>query len=172
MNKRVEHMTLEAIVQRLALINPVVIVDVTGTGDLAPVGPSIDGKIVNELVIWEAGLVEQVQVVSAQIMRWGRLTAQAKRVWEIEERDYRIWRDGLTVALASTTDEKKKPPQYLLEAQMRTDPLYLVHQKKLERAEEAYNVAQAILEGFRAKKEMLKTSVVRSQEDAAPRLSV
>jgi hypothetical protein len=165
-------MTLEAIIQRLSTINPVAITDVTVTGDLGAVGTMIDGKIVNELVIWEAGLVEQVQVIAAQIMRWGRLAAQAKRVWEIEERDYRIWRDGLTVSLAAVADEKKKPPQYLLEAQMRADPLYPIFQKKLERAEEAYNVAQAVLEGFRAKKDMLKSSVVRSQEDSAPRLSI
>jgi hypothetical protein len=60
----------------------------------------------------------------------------------------------------------------MIEAQMRVSPLYPLHQKKLERAEEAYNVAQAVLEGFRAKKDMLRSAVVRSQEDAAPRLSI
>jgi len=170
--RKAEKMTLEAIVQRLTTIQPIDIHEVTEAGDTAP-WLIVDGSVINTLVIWEAGLTEQVQVISAQIMRWGRLAAQAKRIWEIEERNYRIWRDGFTVALVhSIADEKKRPPQYMIEAQMRVSPLYPLHQKKLERAEEAYNVAQAVLEGFRAKKDMLRSAVVRSQEDAAPRLSI
>jgi len=171
MAKRGEHMTLEAIVQRLSTIQPVDIHEVAEDGNTLPCY-LVDGAVINELVIWEMGLTEQVQVISAQIMRWGRLAAQAKRVWEIKERDYRIWRDGVIVRALYVADEKKPPAEWKIEAQMRTDPLYLVHQKNLERAEEAYNVAQAVLEGFRAKKDMMRAAVVRSQEDAAPRLSV
>lgn len=171
-DRKGDRMTLEAIVLRLQAIHPSNIFEVDETtGDAKP-WYWIDASIVHELVLYEATLTEQVQVVAAQIMRWGRLTAQAKRVWEIQERQYRIWRDRTILKLIETSGEKKAPPQWQAEAMMRATPEYAAFQKTLERAEEAYNVAHAVLDGFQAKKEMLKTAVVRSREDSAPRLSV
>jgi hypothetical protein len=160
---------------RLATIHPVNIWEVDeATGDARP-WYLVDGSIAHQVVIREVELQEQVQLISGQIMHWGRLAAQAKRVWEIEERNYRIWRDGTLlkfVGEAGEGEKKKSPPQWQAEAMLRADPLYRVHQVRLERAEEAYNVAHAILEGFMAKKEMMKSAVIRAKEDGAPRLSV
>lgn len=160
---------------RLASIHPVNIWEVDeATGDGRP-WYLVDGSVAHQLVIREVDLVEQVQLIAAQIMHWGRLAAQAKRVWEVEERNYRIWRDGAILRLSEPPagDEKKKGmPQWQAEAAMRADPIYRMHQVRLERAEEAFNVAQSILEGFQAKKEMMKSSVIRSKEDGAPRLSI
>lgn len=166
--------TLEAIVLRLASIHPVNIYEVTEDGVSARPWYLVDGSVAHQLVIREAALTEQVQVIAAQIMHWGRLAAQAKRVWEVEERNYRIWRDGTILRLSEPGGEERKkgPAQWQCEAMMRENPAYLEFQKKLERAEEAFNVAQAILEGFQAKKEMMKSAVIRSREDGAPRLSV
>jgi hypothetical protein len=168
--------TLEAAVMRLASIHPVNIWEVSEvTGEGIP-WYVVDGAVVHQLVIREVELIEQVQLIAAQIMHWGRLSAQAKRVWEIEERNYRIWRDGTVLKLvevaAGEAEKKKALPQWQAEAMMRDDPHYRAYQLRLERAEEAYNVAQSVLEGFQAKKEMMKSSVIRSKEDGAPRLSI
>jgi hypothetical protein len=42
----------------------------------------------------------------------------------------------------------------------------------MERAEEAYQSCLAILDGYRAKKEMMRDGVIRAADRMAPRLSV
>lgn len=161
---------------RLASVHSVNIWEIDeATGDARP-WYVVDGSVAHQLVIREVELTEQVQLIAGQIMHWGRLAAQAKRVWEVEERNYRIWRDGTLLKLLEAApgegEKKKAPAQWQAEAMMRADPGYRTYQVRLERAEEAYNVAQAILEGFQAKKEMMKSAVIRSREDGAPRLSI
>lgn len=138
--------------------------------------------VARELVIQEENLAFQVSAVPAQIMQWGRLEAQARRVWAVEERNFRIWRDKLILDLVTPpppkkgakadANEWKKPTEKVLEAACREHPEYAEWQNRVERAEEAYNAAHAILEGFRAKRDMLKTVVIRAQEGAAPRIAV
>lgn len=148
--------------------------------DKGSVGPWYDvtSEIVRELVIYDYDLATQVQMISAQIQFWGRMESQCKRVWQIEERNYRRWRDHQVVKLATAPDDPekakgwKKPTDKQIEAMYRQMPAYHKHWDAVERAEEAFNAAHAILEGFRAKKDMLRSHVYRSKEDGAPRLGV
>lgn len=130
-------------------------------------------EVVHDLVIRESNLAEQIQLISAQIQYWGRLEARSKRVWEIEDRKYRMWRDTIILTHLQPTGEKwKKPTNLEIEARYRALPEYAYWQAQLERAEEAYNSCCAITAGFRAKRDMIKYSVYRSVEDGKPRFSI
>jgi hypothetical protein len=137
-------------------------------------GPSV----VRDLVIKPHDLETQVQSISVQIQFWGRMEAQCKRVWQIEERNYRRWRDAqlLELSQAPTDPEEakgwKKPSDKRIEALYRQRPEYNELWQAVERAEEATNAAHAVLEGFRAKKDMLRAHVFRSHEDGQARMSV
>jgi lipopolysaccharide biosynthesis regulator YciM len=132
----------------------------------------VGGSIIQELVIRQDMLGAQVEAIGAQIMFWGRMAAQAKRVWEIEERHYRVWRDRTMLALLEEQGDGKKRTKEQLEQLLRQHPEYAAYYRLVERAEEAANAADAVLDGFRAQKEMFRAAVTRSREDAAPRLSV
>jgi hypothetical protein len=143
-------------------------------------------EIVKELVIDELNLRQQVESVTAQIQMWGRLCAKAKRVWELQERLYRKWRSefylecikppkGKKVGPGWTVTAKgdpKAPTEKIIEALYRSHDQYQVHQANVEAAEEAFNSANAILEAFRAQKDMLRSYAYRAREDGAARLSV
>ena len=136
----------------------------------------VDPKIVlNELVIQEGYLRDQVQLISAQIMFWGGLAARAKRVWEKVERDYRIWRDKTKLDLLSPAGKPadwKKPAVNSIDFEVRALPEYAIRYEMQENAEEVYNATTAILEGFKAKKDVMKQVVYRHQDGGQPRLSV
>jgi hypothetical protein len=99
-------------------------------------------------------------------------------VWQIEERNYRRWRDGqiLEGSQPPGDPEKakdwKKPSEKKIEAAYRLLPEYHRLWESVERAEEAKNSCHNILEGFRAKQFMMKNFVYRSKEDGVARLSV
>jgi hypothetical protein len=163
---------LDTIIARLQNMAPFNIHEVTGDGDTQP-WFVVTSAIVRDLVITEHNILEQVQQLASQIMYWGRLQAQAKRIWEIEERRYRIWRDKALLQFAKLKErEQSKTTKDQLEQQMRGTPGYHLWQERLERAEEAYNSVGAVLEGFRAKKELMRLVVIRRAEDAAPCLSI
>jgi hypothetical protein len=168
---------LDQYVARLQNVRPFNVYTIDGKGAVAPwyeVGP----EIVRELVLSPHNLDLQVQAISAQIQFWGRMEAQAKRVWEIEERRYRQWRDSRLLELSQPPSDPeaakgwKKPTEKSIEATYRSESAYRKFWMSVERAEEAFNACHSILEGFRAKKDMLRSHVYRSQEDGAARLSV
>ena len=138
----------------------------------------VTGMVAKELVISEALLEEQVASIPAQIQFWGRLESQARRVWEMTDRKYRQWRDTLVMGLLEPPADPvkakdwKKPTEKTLEAAYRADAQYPIWQKEVERAEEAFNATHAVLEGWRAKMEMMKLAVFRRREDSAPRMGV
>ena len=111
-------------------------------------------EIVRDLVINELTIPAQVDTIAAEIQKWGRLAALAKRIWELEERAYRAWRSEF---MLRTLDPKgkpegwKKPTNEAAEAMYRVDPEYAKYQVHAERAEEAYNATEALLQDFRAK---------------------
>lgn len=165
---------LDPIVSRLQNLAPFNIYQVTPTGGIEP-WFEVTGGIVLDLVLQEDSLGEQVQTISAQIMHWGRMSAQCKRVWEITERQYRIWRDRTVLTLldpATKPDKWKKPTGQQVDATIRTLPEYTEHYVAQERAEEAFNAAMAVLDGFRAKRDMIKSAVMRATEGSAARLAV
>lgn len=138
----------------------------------------VGSDIVQELVIQSHNLDVQVQTISAQVQFWGRMESQCKRVWQIEERNYRRWRDGQLLDAARPPSDPdaqkgwKKPSEKHIEAAYRQLPEYHKMWQATERAEEAFNACHNILEGFRAKKDMLRSHVYRAKEDGAARLSV
>lgn len=135
-------------------------------------------SVVEDLVIREADLTEQVQTVAAQIQHWGRLVALCRRVMAATERKYRVWKNQQLLAQlqppAGEDEAKgwKKPTQAVIEATYRTSREYAVWQQRRERLEEALNATEMVLEGWRAKKDLLRMAVIRRAEDSAPRLSV
>ena len=168
---------LDQYVARLANLNSFNIYSVHADGSVKP-WYDVTGAIVKDLVIDDVGLGNQVQTIAAQIMHWGRLAAQAKRVWEVEERGYRQWRDGIVLSLVEPPTESqarkewKKPTESVIEATYRTDPAYVLWGQRVERAEEAYNAALAVQEGFKAKRDMLMRYVVRHADESQPHLTV
>lgn len=168
---------LDQFIARLQNLHPFNIYAIQADGGVQP-WYEVTGLIVKDLVLDEVTLGQQVQTIAAQITHWGRLAAQAKRVWEIEERNYRRWRDYCFLkAIEAPTEPEaakgwKKPTEAAIEASYRTDPEYVKHQSKIERAEEAYNAAIAVQEGFKAKKDMLVRYVVRYRDETQPHLTV
>ena len=132
---------------------------------------SVTPEIVRDLVINELAIPAQVDVIAAEIQKWGRLSALAKRVWELEERRYRAWRSAFLLRAldpVSKPEGWKKPTTDAVEAMYRVDPEYAKHQVQVERAEEAYNATEALLQAFRAKKDMLMRFAPRYHEQGMP----
>lgn len=163
---------LDAIIDRLQRIHSFNIHAVQEDGSVAPWWEVTGASVVPELIVTEADIMEQVQTISARIMHWGRMVAQCKRVCDIEERGYRAWRSQFFLNLLVEVGDGKKPTDKIMEAQMRVTPEYAEWYERTERAEEAYNTANAVLDGFRAKKEMLRLAVYRRNEDGAAILSI
>ena len=131
----------------------------------------VTSDIVRDLVVDELAIPMQVDTIAAEIQKWGRLTALAKRIWELEERSYRAWRSAfLLKALdpAGKPDGWKKPTNDAVESMYRVDPDYAVYQTRVERAEEAYNATEALLQAFRAKKDILIRFAPRYHEQGLP----
>lgn len=172
-----ETTTLDQYVARLQNVRPFNIYTIDEKGNVGPWFP-VTSEVVSELVIQSYDLGTQVQAISVQIQFWGRMQSQCKRVWQIEERNYRRWRDAQYLALSASPDDPaeaktwKKPTEKKIEALYRQMPEYNELWNAVERAEEAFNGATAVLEGFRAKKDMLRSHVYRSKEDGAARMSV
>lgn len=165
---------LDRIIARLQNLPPFNVYQVKPDGTVSP-WYEVTGAIVLDLAIREEILHQQVSAIGAQIGHWGRLAAVAKRVWEVEERGYRQWRDRviLEVITPPAGDEKwKKPTEAVIEATYRSRPDYAVWQEKIERAEESYNAAAAILDGFKAQREMLKLSVIRTFDGNKAQLAI
>ena len=126
--------------------------------------------VVADLVVNELTIPSQLMTVSAEIQKWGRLSALTKRVWELEERKYRAWRSefSLSVMNPATKDKDwKKPTGDTIECMYRVQPEYHSKQAAVEQAEEVFNTAEAILQAFRAKKDVLITMRRRYHEDGA-----
>lgn len=168
---------LDQYVARLQNVRPFNINNISDKGEVGP-WYEVTAEVVRDLVIQSYDLETQVQTISVQIQFWGRMEAQCKRVWQIEERNYRRWRDAQVLALSQSPNDPdeakswKKPTEKRIEALYRQMPEYDDHWAAVERAEEAFNGAHAILEGFRAKRDMLRSFVYRSKEDGAARMSV
>jgi len=132
-------------------------------------------QAVHDLVLDETRLHEQVSTVTGEIQKWGRLSALARRVWEVEERVYRTWRSAFLLQIMDP-DEKpsgwKKPTKEQCESKYRLDPAYAGFQVNIERAEEACNATEVMLSAIQAKKEMLLKFAYRRKDDGLPQLSV
>lgn len=139
-------------------------------------GLNVDASILPQLAINEANLRMEIIQLPSTIAFWTRMVARARRVWEILERDYRSWRSQITLQLlekpADATASWKKPTKDQVDATYRINPTYKLYYMKIEAAEEAYNAAVGILEAFKAKKELLKLSVITVHNENEPRMVI
>lgn len=154
---------LDGWVHALQSIPPFNIYQITEKGEVTPWWAVKPHEIAKDLVINENDVLTQVELVSAQIMQWGRLHALAQQVADIEERGYRVWRDKTIIKL-SDPPEGKAPAQWKCEAMMRQDKAYTTWQNKTARAKAAVASAHAVLEGFRAKARLLNQFARREGE--------
>ena len=159
-------MDLDAIVSRLQVLPSFGISGVSATGQIE-FSFNIEMGIVVQELLSQMDVMTQAQLIPAQITNWGRLAAQAKRIWEISEREYRIWRDTLYVELATPPEGGKKPTEKLIDSTIRKHPEYAFHYTRMETYEEVYNSCTAILDGWRAKKDMFKTGLIQQLENTA-----
>ena len=164
--------SIDAILHRLARVPSFPIYDLLDNGEVVPEYELPTSRVIDELVLREENLVEQIGVIPAEIMNWGRMVAKAKRIWEVEERNYRIWRDTLYLELVRTDSGQKKPTEAFITSTIRSTIEYRHWYDRIERAEESYNSLLAILDGWRAKKDLVRTAVVRQHENAAPQIGV
>jgi len=156
---------LDQHIQRLQNIQPFNIYSVSPEGAVAEWYP-ITGEVVRDLILYHFDVETQLSVVSAQIMHWGRLTSQAQRVCEIEERKFRQWK--AKQYLAGIEGQDKKPSDKVLEAQYRTHPEYDVLSRAVERAAEAASSAQYVVDAFKAKKDALIRFARMSRDQMGP----
>lgn len=117
--------------------------------------------LVGIVIVHPAGLLADVQQAGVQQMEWARHVAQTQRVWEIHERILRTWKAGQVV---KGKEADPKAAISFLEAQYRTDPHYAVLAQNVERAAEAHNCAQAVLDAVKLKAQMLRTFVRRGRD--------
>lgn len=166
---------LDAIIQRLQNMHPWNINEIDiKTGKVKP-WYEVTSGIVLDIVIQDHDLKTQVQSITAQIAFWGRMKALTYRVWQIEERLMRVWRSKKFLELYAPEDPPKgwkKPSKEIVDAQIRQTSEYAEFYTRVERAEEAYNATDAVLNAFRAKKDLLKDHVIKQQNDSAPRLDI
>lgn len=177
---------LDAYIQRLQCIQPVLLHTIDfQTGQIAPHLWITGGDLARDLVIREDTLRTQVDVIATQIMYWGRLRAQAKRVWEAEERHYRVWRDSAMLQLIDSAEKKptaadsgksaktdKRPTKEMLEMHMRQHQEYGARYSRVEAAEEVYNTLDAAVSAFKAKDQMLQSDVFRVRDGSLQRRTV
>jgi hypothetical protein len=91
-------------------------------------------------------------VVAAQVIRWGRAEAAAKRVWSFHDRKLREWKAAqFTIARMKPAgaDEKwKQPSSDAIEATYRQHHNYGPLNAAVERAEEAHSTARSVLSAW------------------------
>jgi hypothetical protein len=176
---------LDQLIQRYQRLQPYSIYAINAEGAVSP-WFEVTGAVAGELVLNEQNLAQQVQYISVQISYWARLAAQCKRVWEIEDRNYRIWRSKTWLEILREPEgdedkpgwrktakgDPKAPTKEQAEALYRMNPEYAAWQNRIERAEEAYNATQGILDACKAKRDMLKIAIRRNRETGAPELSI
>lgn len=161
--------TLDAIVQALQNLPGFNIYAIDNVGVPVPWLEATGTDIAEELIIRESTLAIQVQSISVKIYEWGRLAARAQRIWEIEQRRERKWKAQLlktTMAedAAKPEKERAKWTEKLQEALYRDHLEYEIWKERVERAAEAVNASQAVLEGFRAKARMLEKAIRPAHE--------
>jgi hypothetical protein len=133
-------------------------------------------QVINECVIHIDGEEDQRRLVSGQVATWGWIAARAQRVYERTEALYRRWREGEFWKAKQPPEDPeaakkwKKPTDKEAEATYRLHPEYEAWQFKIERAREAWNQCEAIVEGFKAKKDVMRRTQRRMDADEAPNL--
>lgn len=168
---------LNAFIQRFQNLPPFNVKALQADGTVVPWYTCNPGELVLDLVIREDNIPQQISELSTHIMNWGRIASLAQRVWEIEQRRFRTWKAQRYIELAQqpegwTPTEKdakgkdkswSKPSDKAIEFTYRTEDAYIPFNQAVEEAAEAYNCAQAFLDAFKAKRDMLRLAIGPAQ---------
>lgn len=139
----------------------------------------LSGDIVRRLLIDDANLRGDIDVVAGEIMYWGRVVARQRRCHQVSDRIYRQWRASKEIAFRKAVEsglekgwgQGGRASTEQVEAAYRTDPDYETVNGRVEATEESYNVADAIYRAFKQKADLLAQDVRRAPDGALQRLS-
>jgi hypothetical protein len=161
--------SFDAIMQRLQAVSPFNLNYVSPNGEALPWWEIDSNLLLEDLVLSDLDLDGQVQTLALRIAFWGRLCAQAKRIWEIKERKYRIWKAKWYILYR---EDETKHTEKEIDSLIRVRPEYISLYNDVEKAEEVYNILTAVVEAWRVKKDIVKTAVYRRSTEDGSKLSI
>jgi len=112
-----------------------------------------------QLTIRLKDILTEAATCGAHILYWGIEAARAKRHRESVEAAYRAWRDRawITAKTAGQDEGAKTPSDAQCERMYRTHPDYGGWQQRRSDAQEGADCAEAVLQAFRAKADLIRT---------------
>lgn len=116
--------------------------------------------LIPQLTIDAKDLLSEAQSAAAFALTWGIEAARARRFAAQVEAAYRAWRDRMFLEFKQTpvADTGKFPTDSQAEKLYRTHPEYGIWRGKQDEAHHAAELAEAIYEAFKVKKEMIKSA--------------
>jgi hypothetical protein len=179
----------DAVIQRLSNMPPFIVWTLDAQTNIVPwmQVDMVQSGVLRELVISPHNLQGQIDTIGLQVAYWGRLIALQARVVSVAERRYRVWRSGMEWQLyyegmkpkmtidglaQDIPEPTKKPTKVEVEAMIRLLPDYGPMYNAQEAAIESRMACDAIYEGFRAKKEVLRADVWHSADGQVHRRSL
>jgi hypothetical protein len=160
----------DSIVQRLQYLGSFNLHQVTIEGNTVPWWEINSNMLIEDLVLSDLDLDGQIQTLTLRVAFWGRMAAQAERVWQVKEREYRIWKAKWYIFYRSQKEVKYTEKE--IDSLIRTNDDYSKLYNEVERAEEAYNILIAVVEAWRVKKDIVKTAVYRKVTEEGSKLSI
>lgn len=160
---------MDHLIQRLQNIPEFNIYTINKDGTCSPWYVVSGKEIIPDILIMDYNLKQQVQTVSGTISHWGRLSSQAKRVWDIKAREYRIWKAQKYLEFRQ---DGEKHTEKEIDALIRTSSGYNEKYIEVERAEEAYNSTVVIVQAWQAKKALMKDLLYRHNTEEGSELVI
>ena len=114
--------------------------------------------LIPRMVIRLKDLVDEAAITAAMVLYWGLEATKARRHHARVNSAYRAWRDRAWLDAKRTPDEEtgKTPSDANAERLYRVTPEYGDWQQRLNDAQEGAEMAEAVLEAFRLKAEMIR----------------
>lgn len=125
--------------------------------------------LIPQLTIRLKDLLVEAAACPAHILYWGLEVSRARRHHASVEAAYRTWRDRLWMGMktGAVAPEAKVPSDALCEKMYRTNPEYGAWQKRQADAQEGLDCAQAVLEAFKAKAQLIKIEEQLLRDESA-----
>jgi hypothetical protein len=124
--------------------------------------------LIPRMIIRLKDLVEEGSITAAMVLYWGLEATRARRHHARVQASYRAWRDRAWMEAKRTPDTEtgKLPSNELAERIYRSSPEYGDWQQRIHDAQEGAEMAEAVLEAFRLKAEMIKTEERLMRDEA------
>lgn len=116
--------------------------------------------LIPQLTIDAKDLITETQSAAAFALFWGIEAARARRFKAQVEASYRMWRDRIFLETKSTPNANtgKPPTDSQAESAYRMDPDYGMWRSKADDAQLQAELAEAIYEAFKIKKDLVKSA--------------